>query len=63
MKEIWKPIKDNENYTISNYGKVKNKKGKLCNIINNYVSLNKRKYNLLYYIVYLFYFLPYHNYL
>ena len=46
MEEIWKPIKDNENYTISNYGKVKNKKGKLCNIINNYVSLNKRKYNL-----------------
>ena len=29
MEEIWKPIKDNENYTISNYGKVKNKKGKL----------------------------------
>ena len=24
MEEIWKPIKDNENYTISNYGKVKN---------------------------------------
>ena len=46
MEEIWKPIKDNENYTISNYGKVKNKKGKLCNIINNYVSLNKRKHNL-----------------
>ena len=44
MEEIWRPIKDNENYTISNYGKVKNKKGKLCNIINNYVSLNKRKY-------------------
>ena len=46
MEEMWKPIKDNENYTISNYGRVKNKKGKLCNIINNYVSLNKRKYNL-----------------
>lgn len=46
MQEIWKPIKDFENYQISNLGKIKNKNNKILKPQKNiygYMSINLYK--------------------
>lgn len=57
MKEIWKPIQDYENYFVSNFGRVKNSKGKIRKFVHDkkdygyvrvaLISKNKKQKNIL----------------